>query len=149
MMTRSGWSAMAPIMPHAACPARGEIGIFNRSHYEEVLVVRVHQDLLAAQRLPAAATKGDVWDRRYREINDWERYLADQGIRVVKIYLNLSREEQRRRFLRRIDQPDALDGDGRQRHACTAASSGRAFTHDSSISASGSESQTIPPPTQR
>jgi polyphosphate kinase 2 (PPK2 family) len=58
-----------------ALPGRGRIGIFNRSHYEEVLVVRVHQDLLAAQRLPAAATKGDVWDRRSREINDWERYL--------------------------------------------------------------------------
>src|SRR6476659_10874417 len=59
-----------------ALPERGGIGIFNRSNYEEVLVVRVHQDLLAAQRLPAAATKGDVWDRRYREINDWERYLV-------------------------------------------------------------------------
>ena len=89
-----------------ALPGRGRIGIFNRSHYEEVLVVRVHQDLLAAQRLPAAATKGDVWDRRYREINDWERYLAGNGIHVVKIMLNVSRQEQARRFLKRIDHPE-------------------------------------------
>jgi hypothetical protein len=72
-----------------ALPGRGRIGIFNRSHYEEVLVVRMHQDLLAAQRLPAAATKGDVWDRRYREMNDWERYLVGNGIHVVKIMLNV------------------------------------------------------------
>ncbi len=63
-----------------ALPGRGEIGIFNRSHYEEVLVVRVHPDLLAAERLPAQARKHDVWARRYREINDWERYLAGNGI---------------------------------------------------------------------
>src|SRR6201990_1963144 len=61
-----------------ALPGRGQIGIFNRSHYEEVLVVRVHPELLAAQRLPAAAMKGDVWDRRYREINDRERSLVDK-----------------------------------------------------------------------
>ena len=88
-----------------ALPGRGRIGIFNRSHYEEVLVVRVHQDLLAAQRLPAAATKGDVWDRRYREINDWERYLVDNGIHVVKIMLNMSKRKQAKRFIKRIDHP--------------------------------------------
>src|ERR1700751_5447215 len=87
-------------------PARGEIGIFNRSYYEEVLVVRVHPENLGRQRLPKAATKGDVWKRRYREINDWERYLTDNGFRIVKLFLNLSREEQRTRFLRRIDLPD-------------------------------------------
>src|SRR4051812_18798646 len=87
-------------------PRRGEIGIFNRSHYEEVLVVRVHQEFLARQRLPGASTGPDVWDRRFREINDWERYLTDNGIKVVKLFLNLSKEEQRRRFLRRIDLPD-------------------------------------------
>jgi PPK2 family polyphosphate:nucleotide phosphotransferase len=87
-------------------PARGEIGIFNRSYYEEVLVVRVHPENLDRQRLPAAAKKGDVWKRRYREINDWERYLTDNGFRIVKLFLNLSREEQRCRFLRRIDLPD-------------------------------------------
>jgi PPK2 family polyphosphate:nucleotide phosphotransferase len=87
-------------------PARGEIGIFNRSHYEEVLVVRVHPENLDRQKLPAASTRGDVWKRRYREINDWERYLSDNGLRVVKLFLNISKEEQRRRFLRRIDLPD-------------------------------------------
>jgi PPK2 family polyphosphate:nucleotide phosphotransferase len=84
-------------------PARGEIGIFNRSHYEEVLVVRVHPENLDRQRLPEAARGQGVWDRRYREINDWERYLTDNGFRVVKLFLNLSKEEQRARFLRRID----------------------------------------------
>ncbi|MFC4909531.1 polyphosphate kinase 2 family protein [Actinomadura gamaensis] len=90
-------------------PARGEIAIFNRSHYEEVLVVRVHPEVLARQRLPGdavAGTDGDVWERRYREINDWERYLAGNGFRIVKLLLNLSAEEQRRRFLKRIDVPE-------------------------------------------
>ncbi len=87
-------------------PARGEIGIFNRSHYEEVLVVRVHPEILERQKLPANAKDKGVWERRYREINDWERYLTDNGLRVVKIFLNLSKEEQRRRFLRRLDLPD-------------------------------------------
>jgi PPK2 family polyphosphate:nucleotide phosphotransferase len=87
-------------------PQRGEIGIFNRSHYEEVVVVRVHRALLDRQQLPPAAKRGDVWKRRYREINNWERYLSDNGYRVVKILLNLSKEEQRRRLLRRIDLPD-------------------------------------------
>jgi PPK2 family polyphosphate:nucleotide phosphotransferase len=87
-------------------PGRGEIGIFNRSHYEEVLVVRVHPENLDRQRLPEPVKKGDVWQRRYREINDWERYLSDNGIRVVKLFLNLSKEEQRMRFLRRLDLPD-------------------------------------------
>jgi PPK2 family polyphosphate:nucleotide phosphotransferase len=86
-------------------PARGEIGIFNRSHYEEVLVVRVHPEVLAHQKLPRSP-KRDLWKRRYREINDWERYLSDNGFRIVKLFLNLSREEQRIRFLRRIDLPD-------------------------------------------
>ena len=88
-----------------ALPGRGTIGIFNRSHYEEVLVVRVHPDLLTAERLPEAARKRDVWERRYREINDWERYLVGNGIHVVKIMLNLSKQEQAKRFLKRIDQP--------------------------------------------
>ncbi len=87
-------------------PARGEIGIFNRSHYEEVLVVRVHPENLDRQRLPAQARGNGVWDRRYREINDWERYLTDNGFKVVKLFLNLSEEEQRVRFLKRIDVPD-------------------------------------------
>ncbi|MGB8946091.1 MAG: polyphosphate kinase 2 family protein [Streptomyces sp.] len=88
-------------------PRRGEIGIFNRSHYEEVLVVRVHPELLDRQRLPGT-TKGKkkFWRRRYREINAWERYLTDNGFRIVKVFLNLSKEEQRIRFLKRIDVPD-------------------------------------------
>ena len=89
-----------------ALPGRGRIGIFNRSHYEEVLVVRVHQDLLAAERMPAAARERRVWARRYREINDWERYLVDNGIGVVKVMLNLSKREQAKRFLQRIDHPE-------------------------------------------
>ena len=87
-------------------PARGDIGIFNRSHYEEVLVVRVHPENLDRQKLPRQARGKDVWDRRYREINDWERYLTDNGFKVVKLFLNLSKEEQRTRFLKRIDLPD-------------------------------------------
>lgn len=87
-------------------PRRGEIGIFNRSHYEEVLVVRVHPENLARQKLPEAARGPDVWERRYREINDWERYLTDNGFKVVKLFLNLSKEEQRVRFLKRIDVPE-------------------------------------------
>jgi PPK2 family polyphosphate:nucleotide phosphotransferase len=87
-------------------PLRGQIGIFNRSHYEEVLVVRVHPELLEKQRLPKTAERGDVWKRRFRDINNWERYLCDNGIRVVKLFLNVSREEQRRRLLRRIELPD-------------------------------------------
>ena len=87
-------------------PARGEIGIFNRSHYEEVLVVRVHPEHLEREKLPGASKQKDVWKRRYREINDWERYLTDNGFRIVKLFLNVSREEQRARFLRRIDLPD-------------------------------------------
>jgi PPK2 family polyphosphate:nucleotide phosphotransferase len=87
-------------------PERGQIGIFNRSHYEEVLVVRVHPENLDRQKLPPAARKGDVWRRRYREINDWEHYLSDNGFRIVKLFLNVSKEEQRARLLRRIDLAD-------------------------------------------
>jgi PPK2 family polyphosphate:nucleotide phosphotransferase len=89
-----------------ALPEHGSIGIFNRSHYEEVLVVRVHPEYLDSQHLPDSAKKADLWKRRFREINDWERYLVDNGVRVVKLFLNLSKDEQRRRFLARIDEPD-------------------------------------------
>src|SRR5438132_4112298 len=88
-----------------ALPERGGIGVFNRSHYEEVLVVRVHPELQVAERLPKTAREGNVWKRRYREINDWEHHLVDNGIRVVKIFLNLSKREQAKRFLKRIDDP--------------------------------------------
>ncbi len=100
-------------------PARGTIGIFNRSYYEEVLVVRVHPQILDGQRLPPAAKGKDVWQRRFREINDWERYLTDNGTRIVKLFLNVSKEEQRQRFLARIDEPDKnwkfSAGDARER----------------------------------
>jgi PPK2 family polyphosphate:nucleotide phosphotransferase len=89
----------------AALPGRGSIAIFNRSHYEEVLVVRVHPELLAAEGLPDTAGKRDIWGQRYRDINRWEHYLARNDVRVVKIMLNLSRQEQARRFLKRIDHP--------------------------------------------
>jgi PPK2 family polyphosphate:nucleotide phosphotransferase len=87
-------------------PERGDIGIFNRSHYEEVLVVRVHPEILDRQKLPGEAKGKGVWQRRYREINDWERYLTENGFRVVKMFLNLSKEEQRTRFFKRLDLPE-------------------------------------------
>jgi polyphosphate kinase 2 (PPK2 family) len=89
-----------------ALPGRGRIGIFNRSHYEEVLVVRVHEELLAAERIPAVAGDHGIWAPRYREINDWERYLVDNGIHVLKVMLNVSRREQGKRLLNRIDHPE-------------------------------------------
>jgi PPK2 family polyphosphate:nucleotide phosphotransferase len=87
-------------------PGRGDIAIFNRSHYEEVLVVRVHPENLDHESLPAADRGQNLWQRRYREINDWEHHLCDNGFSVVKLLLNLSKEEQRVRFLKRIDNPD-------------------------------------------
>jgi PPK2 family polyphosphate:nucleotide phosphotransferase len=87
-------------------PARGEIGIFNRSHYEEVLAVRVHPENLDREKLPPESKGHDIWQRRYREINDWEHYLTDNGIRLVKLFLNVSKEQQRIRFLQRIDRPE-------------------------------------------
>jgi PPK2 family polyphosphate:nucleotide phosphotransferase len=88
-------------------PSRGMIGIFNRSYYEEVLVVRVHPELLDGQRLPDASMGKGIWKRRYREINDWERYLVDNGFRIVKLFLNVSRKEQAERFLDRIEEPNS------------------------------------------
>jgi PPK2 family polyphosphate:nucleotide phosphotransferase len=87
-------------------PPRGGIGIYNRSHYEEVLVVRVHPELLDAEHLPPESRAGEIWERRFREINEWERYLYDNGIRVVKAHLNLSKREQAKRFIRRIERPE-------------------------------------------
>lgn len=87
-------------------PARGKMGIFNRSHYEEVLIVRVHREALDAEHLPGANRGDDVWQRRFREIDAWERYLVDNGVHIVKLFLNVSKEKQRQRFLERIDEPD-------------------------------------------
>ena len=86
-------------------PERGKIGIFNRSHYEEVLVVRVHPEFLRGQRIPHVDLE-TVWDERLASIRDWERHLAANGTVVVKFWLNVSREEQKRRFLRRIERSD-------------------------------------------
>lgn len=88
-----------------AIPERGNIGIFNRSYYEEVLVVRVHPELLQRQRIPGK--KSDkFWASRYEEINEFERYLVRNGIEVMKFFLHLSKEEQKRRFLDRLDSPE-------------------------------------------
>jgi PPK2 family polyphosphate:nucleotide phosphotransferase len=85
-----------------ALPRRGTIGIFDRSHYEEVLVVRVHPEYLDRQRLPLHLKEKDIWARRYNEINCFEKYLADNGIVILKFFLNVSREEQKKRFLERV-----------------------------------------------
>jgi PPK2 family polyphosphate:nucleotide phosphotransferase len=87
-------------------PERGRIGIFNRSHYEEVLVVRVHPELIQRQFKSDGPRAKGFWRRRFREINDWERHLVDNNIRVVKVLLNVSKEEQAKRFIKRIDRPE-------------------------------------------
>jgi PPK2 family polyphosphate:nucleotide phosphotransferase len=87
-------------------PERGRIGIFNRSYYEEVLVVRVHEELLHKQKLPPGLITGDIWQDRLRDIRCFERYLGGNGILLRKFFLHVSREEQKKRFLARIDQPD-------------------------------------------
>jgi PPK2 family polyphosphate:nucleotide phosphotransferase len=87
-------------------PRRGEIGIFNRSHYEEVLVVKVHQEFLNFQRLPKKKYGRKFWQQRYESINDFERHVSRNGTAIVKIFLNISREEQKRRFMERLDNPE-------------------------------------------
>jgi PPK2 family polyphosphate:nucleotide phosphotransferase len=90
-----------------ALPERGRIGIHNRSYYEEVLVCRVHPELLAAQQLPEDCKNvNDVWKRRFKEINNFEKYLTDNGIVILKFFLNVSKKEQKRRFLERIDMDE-------------------------------------------
>jgi PPK2 family polyphosphate:nucleotide phosphotransferase len=87
-------------------PERGMIGIFNRSYYEEVLVVRVHPSFLIPQRLPPHTLGDGLWRQRFKEINNFEQYLVDQGTEIVKIFLNVSKEEQKQRQLERIDKPE-------------------------------------------
>ncbi|MGB5103732.1 MAG: polyphosphate kinase 2 family protein [Steroidobacteraceae bacterium] len=89
-----------------ALPERGSIGIFNRSYYEEVLVVRVHEEILARQKLPPRLVTKKIWKHRYEDIRNFERYLARNGTLILKFFLNVSRDEQRRRFLERLDDPD-------------------------------------------
>jgi PPK2 family polyphosphate:nucleotide phosphotransferase len=86
-------------------PSRGQIGIFNRSHYEEVLVVRVHPELLDKQKLPKEARGDDLWRQRFESIRDFESHLARSGTLVLKFFLNVSRDEQRKRFLDRLEEP--------------------------------------------
>jgi len=87
-------------------PRRGHIGIFNRSYYEETLVVRVHQNILAKQQLPSDLVDKNIWRERFEDINAYERYLARQGVLVRKFFLHVSKDEQRKRFLERLDQPE-------------------------------------------
>jgi PPK2 family polyphosphate:nucleotide phosphotransferase len=87
-------------------PERGRIGIFNRSYYEEVLVVNVHSELLAKQKIPSTLLGNDVWNDRYQDIRGFERYLSRNGVLVRKFFLHLSRKEQERRFLERLDNPE-------------------------------------------
>jgi PPK2 family polyphosphate:nucleotide phosphotransferase len=86
-------------------PERGRIGIFNRSYYEEVLVVRVHKELLEHERIPRSLVTKSVWDERYADINAYEQYLSRNGVVIRKFFLNLSKDEQKKRFLSRLDEP--------------------------------------------
>jgi len=86
-------------------PERGRIGIFNRSYYEEVLVVRVHPEFLDAQKIPEDLKGGNIWKRRFREINNYERYLTDNGTKILKFFLHISKDEQKKRFMERIENP--------------------------------------------
>ena len=87
-------------------PERGRIGVFNRSYYEEVLVVRVHPEFLEGEKLPRGLVTDRIWKERFEDINAFERYVTRQGIALVKLFLNVSREEQKRRFLARLDEPE-------------------------------------------
>ena len=89
-----------------ALPERGRIGIFNRSYYEEVLVVRVHPEILAAQHLPAPLVGSDIWEQRFEDINAYERYLTRNGVAIRKFFLHVSADEQRKRFLERLEMPE-------------------------------------------
>ena len=86
-------------------PERGRIGVFNRSYYEEVLVVRVHREILKGQKLPPSLVGKKIWKQRFDDINAWERYLTRNGIVIRKFFLHLSKEEQKRRFLKRLEDP--------------------------------------------
>lgn len=86
-------------------PERGRIGVFNRSYYEETIVVRVHPEFLGAQRLPSKLVTKDIWDDRFRDIRNFERYLTNNGTAVCKFFLHVSKDEQKKRFLERIDDP--------------------------------------------
>jgi PPK2 family polyphosphate:nucleotide phosphotransferase len=100
-------------------PERGHIGVFNRSYYEEVLVVRVHQELLSRQHLPARLVTKKIWKERFEDIHNFEKYLSHNGVVILKFFLNVSKEEQKRRFLDRLNEPEKnwkfSDADVRER----------------------------------
>jgi PPK2 family polyphosphate:nucleotide phosphotransferase len=87
-------------------PERGRIGIFNRSYYEEVLVVRVHEEILKNQKLPEKLITKDIWEKRFKDIRNFEKYLNRNGTIVIKFFLNVSKDEQKKRFIERVDDPD-------------------------------------------
>ncbi|WP_281636699.1 polyphosphate kinase 2 family protein [Flavobacterium marginilacus] len=87
-------------------PERGRIGIFNRSYYEEVLVVRVHEQILKSQKIPEKLVTKDIWDERFQDIRNFEKYLTRNGTIVLKFFLNVSKKEQKKRFIERVDDPD-------------------------------------------
>jgi PPK2 family polyphosphate:nucleotide phosphotransferase len=87
-------------------PERGRIGIFNRSYYEEVLVVRVHPEILARQKLPKPLVTRRIWEQRFEDIKNFESYLARNGVLILKFFLNVSKKEQKKRFLERLEKPD-------------------------------------------
>ncbi|MGD9630189.1 MAG: polyphosphate kinase 2 family protein [Pyrinomonadaceae bacterium] len=90
-----------------ALPERGKIGIFNRSHYEEVLVVRVHPEILQSSQMPSELKEDkNIWKKRFGHIRDWEQHLSENGTHILKFFLNVSKKEQKRRFLDRIDEPE-------------------------------------------
>ncbi|WP_138501744.1 polyphosphate kinase 2 family protein [Nostoc sp. PA-18-2419] len=89
-----------------ALPERGRIGVFNRSYYEEVLVVRVHPEMLKKQQLPKFPDGNQIWKQRFQEINNTEKYLVDNGVVILKFFLNVSKKEQKKRFLQRIEAPE-------------------------------------------
>jgi PPK2 family polyphosphate:nucleotide phosphotransferase len=89
-----------------ALPERGRIGVFNRSYYEEVLIVRVHEDILRRQKLPPELVTERIWDQRFQDIRDHERYLCRNGVLIRKFFLNVSKKEQKKRFLERLDRPE-------------------------------------------
>ena len=91
---------------HVRVPERGRVGVHNRSHYEEVVVTRVHPEIVLRQRMPGRLPRERLWPQRFREINEFERHLYENGTLILKFFLHVSKEEQRRRFLRRMDEPE-------------------------------------------
>ena len=103
---RRGIAARFFVANLAFAPGAGKIGIFNRSYYEEVLAVRVHPELLAREKIPTQLVLDNIWQKRFEDINAFERYLSGNGIVVLKFFLQLSKKEQKKRFFERLEDPD-------------------------------------------